>query len=154
MKNDLSRAVIDFFMNIPLFEQINIEELKIIAKHMTVIELNKGDILFRERDKGHYMCFIVEGSLDVIKHSKSSEIVLANLNRGHSIGEMSVIEDKPRSATIKSCEKSKLFVLSKPAFDFILERHSKIGIKLLKGISCILSGHLRKTSASLAKYMI
>jgi len=46
-----------------------------------------------------------------------------------------------------------LYILSKSAFDMILERHSKIGIKLLKGIARLLSYNLRKTSSRLTEYI-
>ncbi len=154
--SDMSKDVIDFFMNIPIFCKINGEELKVVARHMNVVELAPGEILFNEADKGHYVCFIVDGDLDVIKKSESTgnEVVLTTLHEGKSIGEMSIIDDCPRSATVRARNKAKLFILSKSAFDLILDRHSKIGIKLLKGISCLLSNNLRKTSNRLADYLL
>jgi CRP-like cAMP-binding protein len=153
--NNLSKEIIDFFINIPLFEKINGEEVKVIARHMNTIDLNSGDILFRESDKGNYVFFIKEGRLDVLKKSETSgeNVTLATLTEGQSIGEMSVIDDFPRSATIRAVSRTKLYILSKSAFDMILNKHPKIGIKLLKGISRLLSQNLRETSNRLAEYI-
>ncbi len=153
--SDLSSDIIDFFMNMPIFNKVNAEELKVVARHMNMLELNKDDILFKESEKGNFVCFIKEGELDVIKKSETTgkEVTLATLGQGQSIGEMSIIDDLSRSATIKAKCKTTLFVLSKSAFDLILDRHSKIGIKLLKGISRLLSNNLRETSNRLANYM-
>jgi len=153
--NNLPKEIIDFFINIPLFEKINGEEVKVVARHMDTIDLNTGDILFRESDKGNYVFFIKEGELDVLKKSETSgkDVTLATLREGQSIGEMSIIDDFPRSATIQAKKRSKLYILSKSAFDMILNKHPKIGIKLLKGISHLLSKNLRETSRRLAEYI-
>ena len=154
VESSVSRAIIDFLINIPIFDRINGEELKVVAKHMNVVDLDEGETLFNESDKGNYVCFIVEGILEVIKKSKSgSEVLLATLYRGQSIGEMSVIDDYPRSATARARERTTLYILSKSAFEMILERHSKIGIKLLNGIARLLSYNLRKTSNRIAEYI-
>ncbi len=153
--NNLPNEMIDFFINLPLFEQINAEEVRVVARHMESIELNAGDILFRESDKGNYVFFIKEGQLDVLKKSETSgkNVTLTTLCEGQSIGEMSIIDDLPRSATIQARSRSKLYILSKSAFDMILSRHPKIGIKLLKGISRLLTRNLRETSIRLADYI-
>lgn len=153
--NSLSKTIIDFFMSISIFDAINREELKVIAKHMNIITLNTGEILFKESDPAGYICFIVDGMLEVIKHSGTeSPVVLETLQRGQSIGEISVIDSLPRSAMIRANTASTLFVLSKSAFDFILEKHSKIGVKLLKGIARLICYNLRKTSNRLVDYLL
>ncbi|MGD8268114.1 MAG: cyclic nucleotide-binding domain-containing protein [Desulfobacterales bacterium] len=156
MDPDLSKAIVDFFMEIPIFSRMNAEEVKLVAKHMNVIELQPGETLFEEADRGGFMCFIAHGTLDVIKQpgGANQEIVITTARKGQSIGEMSVIEDMPRSATIKARENAKLFILSQAAFDLVLAKHSNIGIKLLKGVTILLSNNLRKTSSRLADYML
>jgi CRP-like cAMP-binding protein len=156
MDPQLSKAIVDFFLGIPLFQKMNAEEIKAVAKHMSVVDLKAGEILFREGDEGRFMCFIVNGELDVIKQPGASrkEVLINTLGRGKSIGEMSVIESLPRSATAKARVETRLFILSRPAFELVLSRHSNIGIKLLKGIATLLSDNLRKTSCRLAEYML
>ncbi len=156
MDPDLSKAIVDFFMGIPIFSRMNAEEIRLVAKHMNVIELPPGETLFEESDRGSFMCFIANGTLDVIKQpvSTDQEIVITTVRQGQSIGEMSVIENLPRSATIKARDHAKLYILSQAAFDLVLAKHSHIGIKLLKGITILLSNNLRKTSSRLADYML
>ncbi|MGD9249940.1 MAG: cyclic nucleotide-binding domain-containing protein [Desulfobacterales bacterium] len=156
MDPDLSKAIVDFFLGIPIFSCMNAQEVGLVAKHMNVIELKPGETLFQEADRGNFMCFIAHGTLDVIKQPSGAdqEIVITTLRKGQSIGEMSVIENLPRSATIKARDNAKLFILSQAAFDLVLAKHSHIGIKLLKGITILLSNNLRKTSSRLADYML
>ncbi|MBU1171129.1 MAG: cyclic nucleotide-binding domain-containing protein [Proteobacteria bacterium] len=151
----LTNQVTEFFMSVPFFERINSEEIKVIAKHIAFMEVKKGDVLFNEADKGNYICFIVSGILEVVvtKETTGQEVVLATLSRGQSTGEMAIIEDMPRFATIRAINDSTMYVLSKSAFELILSKHPHIGIKLLKGVAYVLSHNLRQTSMKLANYM-
>ena len=151
----MSGAIVDFLIQMPMFDNLSINELDVVSKHMNVINVYKDEEVFREADKGDYVCFVVEGSLAVLKQTEKGEsVVLTRLRRNSSIGEMSVIDEFPRSATVKSVTRSTLVTLSRVSFDRILEDHPKVGIKVLKGISRLLSLNLRKTSSRLADSML
>jgi CRP-like cAMP-binding protein len=151
----VGKGVIDFLINIPMFDSLTPEELRMISKHMNFMDLNPGEILFSEGEKGDYVCFVAEGSLDIVKKSEKGHFAtLATLNRGRSIGEMAVIDEFPRSATVRACTSAALVILTRKGFDVILEAHPGIGVKILKGISRLLSQNLRKTSSRLADYML
>jgi CRP-like cAMP-binding protein len=150
----LLNQITEFFMSIPFFEGINIEEIKVIARHIAVMDVTRGDVIFNEADRGTYICFIVNGCFNVsVRKDERKVVTLATLSRGQSIGEMAIIEDLPRFATITAVEDSRLFVLSKSAFDLILSKHPYIGIKLLKGVAIVLSNNLRQTSMKLVSHL-
>ncbi len=151
----MSQDSIDFLINIPIFDRLNAEELKIIAKYINLIEVSPGEIVFKEGDRGDYVCFVVDGTMDVLKKSETAEsVVISTLPKGRSIGDMAVIDDYPRSATVKARTKATLAMLSQEKFNYILAEHSSIGVKILKGIARLLSLNLRKTSGRLADYML
>ena len=152
---DVSPDILDFLKNIPIFDSLDPEELEVVSTYMKLMDVNPGEIVFKEGAKGSYVCFVAEGSLDVLKQSETgSNITIATLDKGRSIGEMAVIDDFPRSATIKAQTKATLIILTRDEFDLILEEHSKTGVKILKGISRLLSHNLRKTSSRLVEYML
>ena len=154
-ETNLSKAIIDLLIDIPIFDTLNSDELKIISKYMNFMDFEPRETIFKEGEKGDYVCFVTEGSLDVLKkNEKGREVVIASLGRGRSIGEMSVIDDFPRSATVKARVKTTLIILTRKGFEQVLEQHSQIGVKILKGISRLLSMNLRKTSSRLADYML
>ncbi len=158
-KNDDGReriTIADFIMDIPLFDELHGKELKIVAGHMNFFEIEKREILFREGDRGDYICFVVEGELEVLKKYSSLEeaVVIARVSKKRSIGEMSVIDNTSRSATVRAVKKSALIALPKSGFDSILEENPKIGIKILKGIARLMSMNIRRTSSRLADYML
>lgn len=152
----MSQAIIEFLiLNIPILGTLKDKELMVIEKYLNFIEMTPGEIVFEEGDRGDYVCFVVEGSLDVLKKSEVGEdIVISTLSKGRSIGEMAVIDDLPRSATVKARTKATLLTLSRENFDYVLAEHSAIGVKILKGIARLLSLNLRKTSSRLADYML
>ena len=151
----MRETIIDFLMYIRMFDKFEPNELEIVARYMNYIEINKDEILFREGEKGNYVCFVVDGTLDVVKQSLTGKsVVITELSRGRSIGEMSVIGDFLRSATVKARTEAKLVILTQRNFELTLEEYPKIGIKILKGISRLLSLSLRDTSGRLADYML
>jgi CRP-like cAMP-binding protein len=154
-KGRMRQDVIDLLVYIPLFDQLEADELEIAEKYMNLIEINKDEVLFKEGEKGNYVCFIVDGTLDVVKQSATGEsITITELSRGHSIGEMSVMGDFFRSATVKAQTETKLFILTRENFELIMEHYPKTGIKILRGIARLLSLNLRDTSGRLVDYML
>ncbi len=151
----MSEAIIDFLINVPMFDTLKADELSIVARHMNFVELNRDEILFKEGERGDYVCFVVEGSLDVLKGAGAGEyVVLATLPKGRSIGEMAVIDDFPRSATVRARDTATLVILTRNGFDLILKNHSHVGVKILKGIARLLSQNLRQTSSRLVDHLL
>jgi len=149
-----STAIIDSLINIHIFDSLNSKELGVVAKHMDLVDVDPGKYVFKEGDYGDYVCFVANGSLEILKKSVAGDtVVIATLNRGRSIGEMSVIDHFPRSATVRARTKATLVTLTHKEFDSILDEHPAIGAKILKGIALLLSQNLRKTSSMLADYM-
>jgi len=148
-------TIIDFLIGLPLFDDLSAGDLRTVARHMNFIEVEKGDTVFTEGDKGNYMCFVVDGMLDVIKQTETHrQVLISSLARGRSIGEMSVIDNFPRSATVKARTPSTLLVLTRDAFEQILSSHPQLGIKLLKSLARLVSMNLRKASSQLADLLL
>ncbi|MCX8045112.1 MAG: cyclic nucleotide-binding domain-containing protein [Desulfobacterota bacterium] len=150
----LTETIIEFLIGLPLFHELSTSELRIVARHMSFIEIKKDDVLFYEGDRGNYMCFVVDGALEVIKQTEQhTEAVISTLTRGRSIGEMSVIDNFPRSATVRATTAATLLVLTRDRFETLLDTHPPLGIKLLKSLARLMSMHLRRTSSQLADFM-
>ena len=151
----ITRPVVDSLIGMPMFDKLSIKDLGLISQHMNVIDIGAGEIVFREGETGDYVCFVVDGQLEVIKKTENGkEVPLCKLRRNSSIGEMAVIDEFLRSATVRALTKSTLVTLTRKAFNRILGEHPLIGIQILKGISRLLSLNLRKTSSRLADAML
>ena len=153
----IGQATADFLVCFPFFETLTSEDILIIAEHINFFEIEEGALVFREGEVGDCVYFVIHGELEVIKGATSEGkegVVISNLSKGRSMGEMSVIDKTPHSATVRARTGSTVVTLSAEGFDIILEKHPRIGIKILKGLSRLLSLNLRKTSTRLAEYML
>ncbi|MBW1990513.1 MAG: cyclic nucleotide-binding domain-containing protein [Deltaproteobacteria bacterium] len=147
----MMKRLIKSLSSIPLFSTLSSEELKNLAKYMFFLDYQEGDVVFKEGDKGSYMCFLIEGSLSVSTRSKGEgDTELSIIEKGRPVGEMAVIDDFPRSATVRAKTNSRLLTLSRKNFESLLENHPETGIKVLKGIARLVCINLRRTSVELA----
>ena len=98
------------------------------------MDFQPREVIFSEGDKGDFVCFVTRGALDVVKkNEKGKDVVIATLGKGRSIGEMSIIDDFPRSATVRAKSQTTLLILTRKKFEEMLEQHPQIGVKLLNG---------------------
>lgn len=144
----------NFLLNLPLFDTFNMEELDVLAKHMSYVHLKRGEYLFVEGDKGNFMGFVVRGILEVAKKSDTGEnIIIARLTKGNTIGEMAIIDKSPRSATVIAKQPSTLVTLTERGFDLLTESSPTLSVKLIQKTARLLSLNMRRTSSKLADLM-
>ena len=153
-KNVLKEAIINCLGGISLFADLDSQELDMIGEHMHVSRLEPGDIVFSEGDPGDEVCFVVDGTLDVLKrYDDEQEKKIAVKEPGGSIGEMAVIGNMARTATVRARSDTTLLTLSRNRLDQICEQHPRTGVKILKAIARRLSLHLRDTSRELLEFI-
>ena len=142
---------VDFLSRIPLFRDLSLDEISNLDQYLGVMELSQGDTVFEEGENGEFVCFVVSGEVEVIKKSFTGETTrLARLGTGQTIGEMALVDELPRSATVKVREPSSLTVLSRKEFDALIARYPEMGVKILKHLARSLSLSLRQTSNQLS----
>ncbi len=136
------------------FRGLNDEQLEIVAEHVEGHVFDPGDVVFEEGDSGDSVYFIIDGELDVTMQSDwEEEVKLASLGSGHSCGEISIIDELPRSASVTAVTQSSVLSLNKKGFEQIIEEHPIIGVILLKGLACFLCEHVRESNESLSDFL-
>ncbi len=144
----------NFLLNLPLFNSFNMEELDLLAKHMSYAHLRANEYLFVEGDKGNFMGFVVQGVLEVFKQADTgNNILIARLTKGNTIGEMSLIDKSTRSATVIAKQPTTVVTLTDKGFDLILEKAPALAVKLIQKAARLLSLNMRRTSSKLADLM-
>ena len=152
--NNTEEETRSFLISLPIFSNFNVNEIELLSKHMSYIDLQTGEYLFMEGDQGTFMGFVVNGILEVQKRADTGEnITLARLTKGSSIGEMAIIDKSPRSATVIARKATTMVTLTEKGFDLLAERHPPLGIKVIKKIARLLSLNMRRTSSKLADLM-
>lgn len=75
-----------------------------------------GDALFREGDPSDFACRILDGRVSVVKESQGTPVVLGDIGPGAFVGEMGVLENKPRSATVRAVTEVQVEVIPADSF--------------------------------------
>jgi len=132
---------------IPLFAYCTERELLAIAGLTRPTRYPAGQPVFQERDLGQAMYLVVSGRLGVIKGGQE----ISRLNKGAFFGEMSMLDQPRRSATVRSLEDSELLVITRDAFFALLKRDPTLAVKVLWNMLRHVSARLRTTSEQLAR---
>jgi len=112
---------------VPLFSQLSQRQLNAVAKHADGVQLRKGAVLAKQGAQGLEAIIIVDGRARVEADGKA----IAELGAGDVVGEMSVLDGKPRSATVIAETPVNLLVLHRRHFMSLLETVPGLPRKLL-----------------------
>lgn len=138
--------------NIEIFKYISADESRRILDDATSVSLKTGDILFEAGSVGNEMYIIESGRIKVYRDSDDDEISFAEFDSGDAFGEMSLIDEYPRSASAAALEDCKLLSLTRADFTKILDRDPAVGVKLLLAVAEVFSKRMRKTDKLLETY--
>jgi hypothetical protein len=130
----------------PLFQWCTESELLVIAGRCRPVNLPSGSRVFREGDTGHEFYLVVAGRLQVLKNSRP----IATLGPGSTVGEMAMLDQPRRSATVQVAEDAELLVITRESFFHLLKGNPHLAVKILWNMTLRISAHLRATSELLA----
>jgi len=134
---------IELFRQVPLFAGLEEADLESLITVATRRKFPKDGVVFFENDIGEALFMILSGRVKVtILSDDGREIILAMLSDGDFFGEMSLLDDEPRSATAIALKDTDMVVLHQRDFLSIVEKRPKVLINLLS----ILSSRLRKAN--------
>jgi diguanylate cyclase (GGDEF)-like protein len=130
----------------PLFAGMGEFELGALTAFMDRRRIGKGEAVFREGDQGEELFFLISGRFNAyITQEDGTRCWAFSVYEGSFFGEMSIIAQKPRSATLVAAEDSDLLSLHVLDFYRILYEHPMMGISLLESIGKVQSGWLDKS---------
>ena len=121
---------------IPLFAHLTDEELARMGELTRQRTHPKGSIILFEDDPGDALYVVIKGQVKVVLIGEDGrEVILATLADGDFFGEMSLIDDEPRSAHVIAMEDSNLLVLRRHDFQRCLEDNPRIALGLLRALT-------------------
>lgn len=130
------KDLFSFLKKVYFFRELPDEEIRKIQQVCHQVQYNPGDILFEEGSKADRFYIVADGAVEVWKDYKRPEKdLLAVHERGHLFGEMALIDELPRSATVLAKEATRLFYIDRDDFHTIIRDNSKIAISILKSVS-------------------
>ena len=121
--------------SIPIFEGLAVRELAAVATVTKEVDVESGQTVIKEGEAGNDMYLILEGEVAVSKAQQDNaeqEFELAHIKAGDYFGEMSLFEDEPRSATIRTVKDSRFLVLQENEFAEIVTEYPQITLHICR----------------------
>jgi CRP-like cAMP-binding protein len=138
----------------PLFENFNLAEIRLLSHFMQVYRAEPGVEVIREGEPGDFMMMLIEGRIEVFKQDRwNAPRIIAMIEPGNTLGEMSMIDGEPRFATCVAAERCMLTVLTRESLARIILEQPILGAKILMELVLMLSQRLRQTSSKLVNFM-
>jgi CRP-like cAMP-binding protein len=133
----------EFLARVPIFANCTPSEIDAIVAVAQESGFQAGQIIVTQGTPGQAFYLILSGRVEIIRDGQS----LGAFGPGDFFGEMSLLDQAPRSATIKALEPTLCMMLSSWDFKALLEQHPSIAVKLLE----ILSRRLRVADERLGR---
>lgn len=119
--------------NLALFQGMPDDALHSLALNVTERYLPAGEELFHQGDSGHDCYVVLDGSLGVIGHAGSDDVLLEVCARGRIVGEMALIDSSPRAATVRAFSDTRVAVLTERDFVALMHSNPAMALDLLRG---------------------
>ena len=120
------RAVRNYLRKVPLFASLDDAILEKLEKGVNLKSYNQGDVIFREGDPGDSLYVIRTGFVKITKKHGDKDQIIAYLSQGGYFGEMALLEDEKRTATISAFTKVEVIQVLKEDFNMLLHADPKL----------------------------
>jgi CRP/FNR family transcriptional regulator/CRP/FNR family cyclic AMP-dependent transcriptional regulator len=139
-------VITELFSRVPLFEGVSAEDRAALARAATLRTYRRGETIVQQGQPGDAFYVLVRGRVAVaIVAPDGREVVLNTLGEGDHFGEMALLDDAPRSASVIAQEKSDLAILSRAVFLDLL----KTNFVLTRALLTAFSARLRRANATI-----
>src|SRR6266404_3489288 len=120
-----------------IFAGIEVDLLEQIAPEVHVVQLEEGEVIFREGDPGDLLYLVGEGSVKISKSGRGGEQeTLSFIQPGNFFGEMAQLDGQPRSAMATAVGSTLLGTVDEPTFQHILElAPSRLHMNFLRSVT-------------------
>lgn len=147
--------IAEILKNINIFEGLTPLERTKIAKYFRQQDYEAKAKIVNEGDPGDGMFVIKSGAVKVVKQlTKKEEKVLANLVDGDVFGEMALLDRSPRSASVYAISKVTMLELYRVSLLEMLDKESKIGVKVMYNLAKILAERIRESGDKIKDILI
>ncbi|HUI29292.1 MAG TPA: cyclic nucleotide-binding domain-containing protein [Candidatus Acidoferrales bacterium] len=137
---------------VPIFSQLTSRELRQVSGIVHRRQYSAGEYVFAQGDPGLGMYVIEEGEVSIMFFDDAGrEKKLALLKSGDFFGDLSLLDESPRSAAAISKTESKIIGFFRPDLINLLSRSPKLGTKILFKLGEVIGTRLRVTNEQLAK---
>lgn len=136
---------VDLLRRVPLFSQIDTAKLKLLALASERLRYAPGQVVMRQGDTGDAAFVIINGEAEVVIQKGQEEQVVAHLGRNDIVGEIAILCDVPRTATIRAAGDLDVLKITKDRFVRLLSDFPAVSV----GVMRVLADRLARTTQEL-----
>ncbi len=138
---------VELLKRLPLFANIETSKLKLLAFASERMSFRAGETVFEQDQIGDAAYIIMDGEADVIRRGPDGPVVLARVTRNDFIGEIAILCDVPRTATVRARTDLTTLRISKDLFFRLVNEFPQMAVEIMR----VLAHRLEKTSAAAAR---
>ncbi len=125
-------------------------DMQLLSPFFQCYSVEEGSSIYEEGDVEAFLCLIVSGEINIIKGDGK---LISTLSAGGTVGEMTIIDDLPRSANAIALTEATVFAITRSSLNEIFTKSLHTWSNLMFNISINLSLRLRQTTELLSQYM-
>lgn len=141
---------VELLRNIPMFANIEPSKLKLLAFTSERITFKNGDVLFRQGEPGDSAYVIIVGEADVVVDTAKGPLTVAKLKRNDIVGEIAILCDVPRTATVVAASKLEAMVIAKDLFFRLVMEFPQMAVEIMRELARRLDTMNRRLTAKSA----
>ena len=142
---------VELLRNIPLFAKIEPSKLKLLAFTSQRLTFNPGDSLFKQGDSGDALYVIMEGDADVLVDTPGGQITVATMGKNDFVGDIAVLCDVPRTATVTATSQLTTMRITKELFFQLVCQFPQIAIEIMRVLAHRLDVTTRQLQDAVSK---
>jgi CRP/FNR family cyclic AMP-dependent transcriptional regulator len=137
--------------NIPLFARVDPAKLKLLAFTSERLEYLPGEELFHQGDYGDAAYIVLEGEAEVLVDTPNGAVKVATLGKNEIIGEIAILCDVPRTATVVAQGDLETLRVSKDGFFHLVTQFPQVGIEVMSALASKLNRTTQALTAARAR---
>lgn len=142
---------VEVLRSIPLFAKIEPAKLKLLAFTSEQVEYMVGDVLFRQGDAGDAAYIVLEGDADILVDTPQGPVRVAQLGKNDIVGEIAILCDVPRTATVAAASRLLTLRISKDGFFNLVTQFPQIGVEIMHELASRLHHTTQQLTEASAK---
>ena len=126
---------LDLLRRVPLFSLLTVTQAEVLSGAVVKRRFKRGEVLVEQGQKSDALYILLTGRARVMaSDSRGREVILATLSQGDYLGEMSIIDNEPHSATVRAEVQTDVLTLGRAEFARCLTENASMSLVVMRGL--------------------
>ncbi|HZW26725.1 MAG TPA: cyclic nucleotide-binding domain-containing protein [Gallionella sp.] len=113
--SEIDQLLVRFVSAVDLFRKIDLDDVAALLRQSTRMDFESGETIFLEGDEGHAMYIVTKGAFEVYRNVAGQHVYIASIEPGEHFGEIALLMNRPRSASVRAIQPGSVIRLTKQA---------------------------------------